>query len=99
MQRIGAILRESEAMAVRKAVCVTGDARVVITPIPYWICGVDTMDLYNEKRMKELDKQERLDVTADDSRSKRIVSAIQRVMHAGKVVLAPNQGSVSRESR
>jgi hypothetical protein len=99
MQRFGTTLKEFEARAVRKAVCVTGDARVVFTPIPYWICGVDTMDLYSEKRMKELDKQERLDMKADDSRSKRIVSAIQRVVHAVKVVPASSQGKLSREGR
>lgn len=99
MQRFGTTLKEFETTAVRKAVCVTGDARVVITQIPYWICGVDAMDLYSEKRVRALNKQEWLDVTADDSRSKRIVSAIQRVLHAGKVIPAPSQGKLSREGR
>jgi hypothetical protein len=99
MQRICSILRGSDAIAVRKAVCITGDARVVISPIPYWICGVDAMDSYSEKRMKELDKLERFDVTADDSRSNRIVSAIQRVVHAGKTVLATSQSKINRENR
>ena len=78
MQRIGAILRESEAMAVRKAVCVKGDARVVITPIPYWICGVDMMDLYCEQRMRELHVQGRLEVRQVTSRSDRIISTIKK---------------------
>jgi hypothetical protein len=49
--------------------------------------------------MKELDKLERFDVTADDSRSNRIVSAIQRVVHAGKTVLATSQSKINRENR
>ena len=99
MQRFGTTLKEFETTAVRKVVCVAGAARVVITPIPYWMCGVDAMDLYSEKRMSSLNKQARLNVTADDSRSKRIVSAIQRIVHAGRVVLTSSQAKITRAHR
>ena len=50
MKRITTMLRESEAMAVRKAVCVAGGDRIVITPIPYRMCGVDMVDIYTARR-------------------------------------------------
>jgi len=88
MQRISTVLNESEATAVRKAVCIAGAERVVITPIPYWMCGVDMMDIDSEKRMAEWGKQVQLDVTTDDSRSVGIVSAIRRISRSGKIALA-----------
>ena len=96
MKRISTLLKESEAMAVRKAVCMAGAERVVITPIPYRICGVDMMDIYGEKRMAEWDKQVRLDVTTNDSRSSRIVSAIRRLVQAGRIVLASGHDRLPR---
>ncbi len=88
MKRITVVLKESEAMAVRKAVCVAGGESIVITPIPYWMCGVDRVDIYSEKRISESNKQVRLDVTADDSMAGSIVAVIRRIAHAGKIVLA-----------
>jgi hypothetical protein len=67
MKRITTVLRGSEAMIVRRAVYVAGGERVVITPLPYRMCGVDMVDIYSEKRIRESDKQVRLDVTSDDS--------------------------------
>ena len=65
MKRITTVLKESEAMTVRKAVCaIAGAERVVITPIPYRMCGVDMVDSYSEKIIAESCKQVRLDVTA-----------------------------------
>ncbi len=78
-------------MAVRKAVCAEGADRVVITPIPYWLCGMDMVDLYSGSKMTQLGKKVRLDVTSDNGRSERIVSAIQRIAHAGKNVFAFRQ--------
>ena len=89
MQRITTVLKESEAMTVRKAVCATAGAeRVVITPIPYRMCGVDMVDLYSEKIIADSCKQVRLDVTADDSMVGSIVAVIRRIVHTGKIVLA-----------
>ena len=96
MQRISTVLNESEALAVRKAVCIAGAERVVITPIPYWMCGVDMVDIYAERRIREWDKQVRLDVTADESRSGSIVAAIRKIPQAGKVVLATLQNKLSK---
>lgn len=87
MKRITTVLKESEAMAARKAVIVAGGEYVAITPIPYRMCAVDMVDIYSEKRIREPDKQVRLDVTADDSRSGSIISAIRRVAHTGRIVL------------
>ncbi|MEJ1958211.1 MAG: hypothetical protein WDM70_01090 [Nitrosomonadales bacterium] len=41
MKRITTVLKESEVMAVRKAVCIAGAERVEITPLPYRMCGID----------------------------------------------------------
>ena len=88
MKRITTILKESEAMAVRKAVCIAGAERVVVTPLPYRMCGIDMMDLCSEQIVAEADKHVRFDVTADNSRSGSIVSAIRKIAHAGKIMLA-----------
>lgn len=88
MKRITVVLKESEAMAVRKAVCVAGGERIVISPIPYWMCGVDMVDIYSERKIRESNKQVRLDVSADDSMAGSIVAVIRRIAHAGKIVLA-----------
>jgi hypothetical protein len=88
MKRITTVLKESEAMAVRKAVYIAGAERIVITPIPYWMCGVDMIDIDSEKRMAAWEKQVRLDLTTDDNRSGGIVSAIRRISHSGKIALA-----------
>lgn len=88
MKRITTVLKESEAMAVRKAVCIAGAEGVVITPLPYRMCGVDMMDIYSEQITAESGKHVRLDVTAENSRSGSIVSAIRRIAYAGRIVLA-----------
>ena len=41
MKRITTVLRESEAMAVRKAVCVAGGECVVITAIPQRLSPIE----------------------------------------------------------
>jgi hypothetical protein len=81
-------LKEFEATAMSQAVSAEGASPAVITPIPYWMCGFDTVDIYSEKRIAECSKQVRLDVTASNSQSWYIVSAICRIVHAGRVALA-----------
>ncbi len=88
MKPITTVLRESEAMAARKAVCAAGGERVVVTPLTYRMCGIDTVDIYSDKLVAEVNKQVRLDVIADDNQSGGIVSAIRRIAHHGKIVLA-----------
>jgi hypothetical protein len=87
MKRITTVLKESEAMAVRKAVCVAGGERVVITPMPQHLCAIDLEEWYCEQSAVPRDVHVRLEVTADDSHYGGIVSAIQRIAHAGKIVL------------
>ncbi|MGA8863947.1 MAG: hypothetical protein WBM09_03640 [Gallionella sp.] len=88
MKRITAVLKESEAMAVRKAVCVAGGERVVITPMPQRLCAIDLEEWYCEQSAVPRDVHVRLEVTADDTQYGGIVSAIQRIAHVGKIVLA-----------
>lgn len=98
MKRITVVLKESEAMAVRKAVCVAGGERIVITPIPYWMCGVDMVDIYSERKIRESNKQVRLDVTADDSTAGSIVAIIRRIAQAGRIVLASRHDLQSKRA-
>lgn len=89
MKRITTVLKESEAMTVRKAVCtIAGAEHIVITPIPYRMCGADMVDIYSEKIVAESCRQVRLDVTADDSMVGSITAVIRRIAHAGRIVLA-----------
>ena len=96
MQRITTVLRESEVMAVRKAVCIAGAEDVVITPLPYRMCGVDMMDIYSDQIAAESGKHVRFDVTADNSRSGIIVSVIRRIAHAGKIILASRHDALPK---
>ena len=99
MKRITTVLKESEAMSVRKAVCtLAGAERVVITPIPYWMCGVDMVDIYSEKLIAESCKQVRLDVTADDGMAGSIVAVIRRIAHAGRIVLASRHDRLAKRA-
>ena len=98
MKRITTVLKESEVMAVRKAVCIAGAERVVITPLPYRMCGIDMMDLHSEKMAADSDKQVRFDVTADNSHSSGIVSIIRRIAQAGRIILASRQEAHPRHA-
>ena len=99
MKRITAVLKESEAMTVRKAVCaIAGAERVVITPIPYRMCGVDMVDSYSEKIIAASDKQVRFDVTADDSIAGSVVAVIRRIAHAGKIILASRHAPLAKRA-
>jgi nitrogen regulatory protein PII len=97
MKRITTVLKESEAMSVRKAVCnMAGAERVVITPLSCRMCGVDMVDLYSEKNIAESCKQVRFDVTADDDMASSIMAVIRKISHAGKIVLASRHDGLSR---
>lgn len=89
MKRITTVLKESEAMVVRKAVCTMARAeRVVITPIPYRMRGIEMQEVYGKKTIHEPFKQVRLDVTADDSMVGNVIAVIRKIAHAGRVDLA-----------
>ena len=96
MKRITTVLKESEAMAVRKAVCVAGGERVVITPMPQRLLPSTRRNGTASSLPHEKDVHVRLEVTADDSHSGSIVSAIQRIAHAGKIVLASRDDRLHR---
>jgi hypothetical protein len=93
MKRIATVLNESEAMAVRKAVCVAGGERVVITPMPQSLCAIDLEEWHCEQSAAPKGMHIRFEVTADDNHYGGIVSAIQRIAHVGKIALAsrPNK--------
>ena len=88
MKRITTVLKESEAMAVRKAVCVAGGERIVITPMPEHLCAIDPEERYCEQSAAQREVHVRLEVTANDSHYGGIVTAIQRIAHVGKIALA-----------
>ena len=99
MKRISTVVNESEALTVRKAVCaIAGAERVVITPIPYRMCGADMVDLYSEKAFAEPCKQVRFDVMANDSMAGSVVAVIRRIAHAGSIVLASRHDRQSKHS-
>jgi hypothetical protein len=96
MKRITTVLKESEAMAVRKAVCVAGGERVVITPMPQRPSAIDPEKWDCEQSATPRGAHVRFEVTADDSLYGDIVSAIQRIAHAGKIVLASRHDRLHR---
>ncbi|MGA7749604.1 MAG: hypothetical protein WCA63_05600 [Gallionella sp.] len=96
MKRITTVLKESEAMAVRKAVCVAGGERIVITPMPQRLCSIDLEEWYCEQSAAPKGAHVRLEVRADDSHYSGIVSAIQRMAHVGKIVLASHDDRLHR---
>ena len=98
MKRITTVLKESQVMAVRKAVCIAGADRIEITPLPYRMCGIDMMDLYSEKITTNTDKQVRIDVTTDNRHSGSIVSVIRRIAHAGKIILTSRQDALPKRA-
>jgi hypothetical protein len=88
MKRITTVLKESEAMAVRKAVCVAGGEHVVIIPMPERPCASATQQRYGVPSAPEREVHVRLEVTADDGHSRGIISAIQRIAHFGSISVA-----------
>ena len=93
MKRISTVLKESEAMAVRKAVCIAGADSIVITPIPYRMCGIDMMDICSERRASEPDKQVRLDVTTDNGHFNSVLSIIRKIARVGGMAIRPRTAS------
>jgi hypothetical protein len=87
MKRIITVLRESEAMAVRKAVCMAGAERVVIVPMPQRLCATDQKNWHFEQPAAQSEVRIRLEVTVSDIHYGGIVSAIQRVAQAAKIIL------------
>lgn len=90
MKRITTLLRESEAMVVRNAVCAAGAEHVVITPIPQLPCSIDPWQWCGEQPASQV--HVRLEVTADDSHHRGIVSAIKRTSHSGRIIIVFNHG-------
>ncbi len=88
MQLITTVLKASEAMAVRKAVCMAGAECVVIVPMPFFLCAIDQESGGFEQLASRSEVHVRLEVTVKDLHSSGIVSAIRRIVQAGKIVLA-----------
>lgn len=98
MKRITAVLRESEAAIVRKAVCVAGGEEIVITPIPREAHEADIAEICTRKTIHESCKQVRLDVTAKDSMAGSVVEVIRRIAQAGKIDLASFQYGIPKRT-
>lgn len=96
MKRITTVLRESEAMAVRKAVCIAGGERVVITPMAQRLCAIELEDCHSEQSAAQREMHVRLEVTADDRHYDGIVSSILRIAHVGKIDLASRHDRLLR---
>lgn len=94
MKRITTVLKESEAMAVRKAVCVAGADRVVVSPIAQNSRAIDLWQWHGDQAFEKM--HVRLEVTADDCHYGGIVSAINRITHVGKIDLASRHDSQLR---
>lgn len=89
MQRITTVLRESEAMAVRKAVFSAGGENVVISPLSCREGSHETLDIYSDETIaSESARYVRIDVTADNNQSDCLVSAIRSITHSGRILLA-----------
>jgi nitrogen regulatory protein PII len=93
MKRITMVLQESDAVEVRKAVCVAGGEKVVVTPLPSRLAGIDMIDIECERAATELMKPVRLDVIARDDRSGTVVSAIQNI---ARVIMVGTRHKLSR---
>lgn len=93
MSRFGTLLGEYEAMAVRKTVGAEGAGRAEISPLPYWMCGVDMMDLYCEQKMRERELER---AAAVARRSGRIISAIKRISRAGSIAPVFRHGKINK---
>lgn len=79
MKRITTLLRESQAMTVRKAVCMAGAESVVITPVTPHSDLIDSWLWHGEHGHVQLE------VRTDDSHYGGIVSAIKRTVHVGNI--------------
>lgn len=95
MKRITTVLRESEAMAVRKAVCVAGGESVVITPMSQRMSDVNLGEWHWKQPAAQREVHVRLEVTSDDSHYNGIVSAIMSIAHVGKIYLASRHDRLS----
>ena len=95
MQRIGSAVMEFEKTTMRKVVGTDREGCKAIGAIPYWVCGFDILDLYCEKRMRELDKQARLDEVVA-SQTDRIVSGIKKIVFAGRTIFTSPHDKIIR---
>jgi hypothetical protein len=77
MNKINQLSNDSSTL---KASCAHNAKDIAKTPIPYWMCGVDLMDLHAERKSKELD--------LSNKQSGFKISMIEKILLAGKTVFA-----------
>ena len=80
MKRITTVLKACEALEVRRAVLTAGANRVVLFPINR---RAELVDWHCGSALRE--DHVRIEVTAEDSRSDGILSAIMNTAHVGKI--------------
>jgi len=85
MKRITAVLKTSEVTEVRKAISAAGGNRIVIATVPHRLCSVELADWYCGTPDADRGDYVRLDVTVDDGRSEKVVSAIIATAHSGMI--------------
>lgn len=96
MKRITTLLRESDAVEVRNAVCAAGAKLVLFTQVPQPQRTADPWQWRGGYSAEAEQMHVRLEVIVDDSLSGRIVAAIKETSHSGRVILAFNHGNSSR---
>jgi hypothetical protein len=88
MQRITTLLKESEADAVRNAVCIGGGKMIVITPVPR---SHDAWQWRDGQGAAQREDFVRLEVMSDECHSNGVISAIKKTSNSGKIILVFNQ--------
>lgn len=98
MKRITAVVKTSEVTEVRKAIFAAGGNRMAVAMIPHRQCSIELADWYCGTPNADRDDHVRLDVTVDEGRAEKVVSAIISTAHSGmieKIALLPAKASHS----
>ncbi len=85
MRRITAVLKETEASCVRKAVTSAGADHVVISHMSLREGTLGLGVWLHDDMDSDADRPVRLDVVVPDEKSSRVISAILRTARVGKI--------------
>lgn len=88
MNKINQLSNDSSTL---KVSCANNAKDIAKTPIPYWMCGVDLMDLHAERKSKELD--------LSNKQSGFKISMIEKILRAGKAVFAFRPCNIFKANR
>lgn len=85
MKRITAVVKTSEVTEVRKAIFSAGGNRLAVATASHRQCSVEMGDWYCGTPKAERNDYVRLDVTVDEGRAEKVVSAIIATAHSGMI--------------